>query len=186
LNDLGKARQVLLQCEPLARELPEVGRLAWIQQNLAVIAQREGDYDEARMRLEQSHALFEQIGGRWQAINALDGLGFIAVAQGRIHDARQILHDCLPAAMSLGAHVSVVSCLTWAAGIAFAEKLPGVAARLLAAAEAISERQGFEIEEFDWPSTNRAAQERLRSDFAVEWNAGRAMSVEEAVTLALE
>jgi predicted ATPase/class 3 adenylate cyclase len=185
-RDPHEGRRILLECEPLARELPEKGRLAWIQQNLGLLAALEGNYEEARTRLEESADLFEQLGGRWQAMNARDGLGAVALVQGELHDAKRILRDCLPLAVELGAQLTVASCLGWAAGIALAEERRDTAARLLAASTSICEREGFPLEDQEiWADDAAALRKELATEFREAWESGRRLSLHEAETLAL-
>ena len=187
-RDPRTARTILLECEPLARRLPEQGRLAWIQQNVGLLALLDGDYADARMRLEESVGLFEQLGGEWQSLNALDALATVLVAEGRTSEVRPILADCLPRAVAIDALATVGDCLVLAAAVALADRAPEPAARLLGAAAALRERECIEPERAEaelLAQTERAVRERLGEEFDVAFAEGAGLALAEAVALAL-
>jgi hypothetical protein len=192
-DDLRDGRRLLLESEVLARDLPEEGRLAWIQQNLGVIALELGEYEEARVRLEESIAIFERIGGRWQATNALSCLAAVAVLEEQYAVAKRLLADTLRRAVDLRLLNHVAQCLDNVAATVLANGEGGLAVRLLAAAATIRDQTGDETAEDDWDyerqmraRTERAARERLGTSFEQEWTAGKALLLEEAVAKALE
>jgi len=193
-DDQQESRRMLLECEALARELPEEGRLAWIQQNLGVIALDHGDFEEARARLEESVAIFERIGGWWQATNALCGLAALAVLENRYDDARGLLAEALRRALDLRLLNHVAQCLDNLAALALAGGHAALGARLLAAAATVREETGDETAEEDRCEYERqmrgrtvaATRTRLGTRFEQEWEAGRALTVDEAVALALQ
>jgi len=191
-DDPREGRRMLLECESLARELPEKARLAWIQQNLGLIALENGDYDEARARLEESLELFEEIGGAWQAANALSGLATLAVLEERYADARLLLAETMRRALALGLLNHSAECLDDFAALALAQGDADRAARLLGAAAAVREETGDETAEDDWgyqphlrERTRMAAREQLGPRFDFSWEAGKALTLEEAAALVL-
>lgn len=96
------------------------------------------------------------------------------------------LRGCLPQAVELGAHLTVASCLGWAAGIALAEERRESAARLLAASTTICEREGFPLEENEiWTNDAGALRQELAAAFNEAWESGRRLSLHEAAALAL-
>jgi predicted ATPase len=191
-DDPLEGRPMLLESEVLARDLPEKGRLAWIQQNLGVIALEGGEYEEAAMRLQESVAIFERIGGRWQATNALSCLAAVAVLEERYDDARRLLAQTLRRALELHMANHAAQCLDNFAAVSLAGGRVALAARLLAAAAATREETGDETAEDDWnyeremrARTLARARKRLGAQFEREWEAGRALALDEAVSLAL-
>ena len=189
-RDLDEARRLLLECEHLARELPEQARLAWIQQNLGLFALWHGDLEEAKARLKESVSLFERSGAEWQAVNALDGLGVTLINLGEDDAAREILENCLRRANVIGALSNVESCLTWAARLGLEDGKYEVATGLLAAAAAMRDREGYAVEELEdalrgLTTTQRKLREQLETRFETLWEVGRSATVEEAIQLAL-
>jgi predicted ATPase len=191
-EDPAEARRMLLECESLARELPEQARLAWIQQNLGLIALEQRDYQDARVRLEKSVELFEEISAAWQAANALSGLAAVAILEERYDDARPLLAETLRRALALRLLNHSAECLDNFAALELVDGDAGAAAQLLGAAAAVWEATGDETAEDDWEyqprlreRTKTEAQERLGLRFDLEWEAGKALTLEEAAALAL-
>jgi tetratricopeptide (TPR) repeat protein len=193
-DDPAESRRMLLQCEVLARELPEEGRLAWIHQNLALMALQQGDYGEARVRLEQSLVIFERIGGKWQAMNSLSGLATLAVLEERYDDAGRLLADTLRRALDLGSTNHISQCFDDVAAVALAGGDARAASRLLGAAAALRAQTGDESSEDDYTDfelrmrekTAAAARSRLAERFELEWEAGKTLTLDQAVALALD
>ena len=84
-------------------------------------------------------------------------------------------------------------CLDDFAAVALSDGDAERATRLLAAAAAVREETGDETAEEDWDyerqmrgRTETAARERLGPRFDAEWESGRALTIDEAVALALE
>ena len=186
-EDPSESRRMLLECELLARELPEEGRLAWIHQNLGVIALQQCEYEEARVRLEESLRMFERIGGKWQAANSLSCLAALSVLEKRYADAGQLLTETLRRALELRMLNHAAQCLDNLAAVALSRGRAALAARLLAAAVAVREDTGDETAEEDWEyerqmreRTKTATRERLGDSFEREWEAGKALSVDDA------
>jgi hypothetical protein len=83
-------------------------------------------------------------------------------------------------------------CLDNYAALALAEGDADVAARLLGAAAAVREETGDETAEDDWgyqphlrERTKTAAREQLGARFDLGWEAGKALTLEEAAALVL-
>jgi predicted ATPase len=187
-----QARRMLLECESLARELPEKARLAWIQQNLGALAIDDGDFEEARRRLRESVDLFEEIGGAWQAANALSGLASLSVFEQRYDEARPLLAETLRRALGLHLLNHSAECLDNCAALALADGDANLAAQLLGAAAAVREETGDETAEDDWgyqlqlrERTKKATRDELGPGFDPAWEAGKALPLEEAAALAL-
>lgn len=190
-----QAQRMLLECEALARELPEEARLAWIQQSLGVIALADGDREDARRRLEQSVSIFEQLGGKWQATYALSSLAALAVLEERYEDARLLLAETLRRTLDLRMLNHAAQSLDNVAAVALADGDCALAARLLAAATAVREETGDQTTEgedwFDYElrmrgRTRTATRKCVGPDFEREWEKGSALPLNEAVEFALD
>jgi predicted ATPase/DNA-binding SARP family transcriptional activator len=194
-DDREEARRMLLECEMLARELQDEARLAWIQQALGVIALAHDDREDARRRLEESVSIFERIGGRWQAAYALSSLAALTVIQERYDDARPLLVQTLRRAFDLRMPNHAAQCLDNVAALALSNGNPTLATRLLAAATAVRDQTGDRTTEgedwFDYELRMRArtrasTRKRLGPGFAREWKVGEALTLDEAIALALD
>ncbi len=188
-GDFAAAAAYHKQLEPLVRAIGNPWLSAITTLNVGLTAAQQENYAEAGARLAESAQLFGQIGDR----------NFITVAQSeRAHMER--LQDRYDQAMALYARTIVgwqelghqaaatheLECIGF---IAVAQSQPQKAARLFAAAEALRESLESQM------TTNERAEYdhhllKLRgqlneAEFAAAWAAGRALSMDEAIALAL-
>jgi tetratricopeptide (TPR) repeat protein len=70
--------------------------------NLGIVAEYTGDYAEARRLQEQSLALREEVGDRWNLANAQNNLGNIARLQNDHAEARARLEEALRIQLEVG------------------------------------------------------------------------------------
>ena len=159
-----------------------------------------GDYAGAVALYEESLAVSRRIGASWAAACALHNLGLMADHMDDLERAAILLGEALPHWDRLGDEVSRARTLDAAAlvarrrgdldrALALGRGRPEAAARLLGAADAIDGAGGAVR-----PPVLQRRHERLAADvaaslaedaFATAWAAGRALSPEDAVTLAL-
>jgi ATP/maltotriose-dependent transcriptional regulator MalT len=129
--------------------------------------------------------LADRFGYTWLTASARLLLGTLAIVQGRLDQARELLDEALEVSMAIRMIRSVTLCLAAFAQLAFAEGDPGRAALLAGAAEGLRRRAGLRT----WPVLRRgeaalAAQLRqaLGDDrFAQALAAGSRLSQQEAV-----
>jgi tetratricopeptide (TPR) repeat protein len=155
---------------------------------LGLTAAEEGAYAEARARLEESLALNRALGRAVETPNALSDLGFVAVSDGRYELARDVLRDALRTALDVRADDLAATCLVWISAVAVGYGDPTRAARLLGAAATVFARIGTVFEANYVPLVDRTSADVRRSlgrSFEREWDAGKALSLEEAAAFAL-
>lgn len=138
----------------------------------------------ARHRLEESLALFRQVGDRLGMGYALHSLGRVAHAEGNDQQARVFFREALPIREELGDRRGIIECLEGLAVAAGPDDLKaGVS--LFAAAHVLREATDTPLRPAD-----RVAQERelaaIRTHISDEafdhaWKAGQALSLDEAV-----
>src|SRR5215218_277128 len=125
---------------------------------------------------------------RWEATNAEIGVGFALVSGGRDAAARPILQAALQAGVELDSMPLIIECLALL-GAARLERDPAGGTRLLAAAREIARAGGHALDpRYARPllgAIDQTARGRLADRFEREWEAGRALSVDAAVALAL-
>lgn len=188
-EERSERRRMLLECEALARELDDPWALGFVQTFLGQIALEDGDYEQARLRLEEELALFERLGAELEVVQSLLPLGFLAVLDDRHEDARRLFGRALRSVLELGITNLASECLDGSAAVALSEGDAERATRLLAAAVASREDKQDEIvEDYQRPileRTEAASRERLGPRFEVEWEAGKALTLDEAAVLAL-
>jgi tetratricopeptide (TPR) repeat protein len=146
-----------------------------------------GRYEDALRHLTEARDLAERFDNPWLASASRVYLGTLAVAQGRLEEARGLLDEGLK--LSLAAHStrSVTLCVAAFARLAFVESDPERAALLAGAADGLRRRVGLQA----WPLRRReeaelAAQVRraLGADrFGQMSAAGSRLTQQEAVAV---
>jgi predicted ATPase len=144
-----------------------------------------GRPDGARRHLAVMRELADRFGYTWLTASARLQLGTLAILQGRLDQARELLDEALDLSLAIRIIRNVTLCLAAFAQLAFAEGDPERAALLAGAAEGLRRRAGFST----WPMLRQseallAAQIRqaLGDDrFGQAFAAGSRLSQQEAV-----
>ena len=144
-----------------------------------------GRPDGALQHLAVMRDLADRFGYTWLTASAQLQLGGLAIRQGRLDQARELLDEALDLSLAIRIIRNVTLCLAAFAHLAFAEGDPERAALLAGAAEGLRRRAGFST----WPMLRQgeaelAAQIRqaLGDDrFGQAFAAGSRLSQQEAV-----
>jgi tetratricopeptide (TPR) repeat protein len=157
---------------------------------LGAVLRRQGDYERAAVIYEESLALYGGRGTRsWLVGRDLRNLGHIAFGRGDLQQAGELLRESLEILQETAQRTELPGCLAGIGGVAVAMGNPAMAARLLGAAHALVEaRDGaWEPEEqIEFERYLAAARGQLMgSAFAVEWEAGVMMTLDDAIREAL-
>jgi len=144
-----------------------------------------GRYDGALQHLRETCELADHFGYAWLIARSRVQLGTLAVLQGRLDQARELLDEALEVSLANRITRHVTRCLAAFAQLAFAEGDPGQAALLAGAAEGLHRRTGLRT----WPTLRQgeaelAAQIRqaLGDDrFGQAFAAGARLSQQQAV-----
>jgi len=165
-----------------------LGDEAWIPFAL----NRLGIEVHARGEIDRAAALYGEALGRWRAVGqpwgigtVLLNLGLVARERGEHERAAALYRECLPLAVEQGDRWGLIELLLGLAEIAVAKGQAALGVRLAAAADAAREVGGIILQ----PYVRRAAERTLQlartalggEGFAAAWEAGRALSLEEAV-----
>jgi len=150
---------------------------------------RQGDFIAARRLLEEDVALQRQIGDRFLLAYSLAALGQLATAERHYTEARAALRESLRLRQDTGDRTGIAESLDSIAALAAAESHPERAIQLAGAAASIREGIGARLAPMGRTILARWLVP-LREDHGEEatnvaWEAGRAMSVDRAVQLAL-
>ncbi|HZO89052.1 MAG TPA: tetratricopeptide repeat protein, partial [Chthonomonadaceae bacterium] len=181
-----------LQEESLAmyRQLGNEWGAALCLDCLGSIAWRRGDNTAARAFAEESLTLFRKLDNRDGVAGALQTLGWLHCSRGDYATARRCLGESLRLEQALGNKTGLAEALEGFANLALAEGRARTAARLLGAAEAQREAIGAPLapgeqarQEQDRAALCRALGEEA---LAAAWKEGRALTIEQAIALALE
>jgi hypothetical protein len=187
-EDAQEALPLLEEAMEIARRLGNDDMLMWSHHNLGWRHAMAGDYEQARAALEEGLDINRRRGRRFQTFNSMCDLGILAALDGRFDDAGELLAESLRGSLEIDAEMVVAPCLQGLAAVALARDEPEVAARLLGAADAAYERTRYEPEptpRLVGEQTEARLRERLGDRVDPEREAGRALPLEEAVSLAL-
>jgi predicted ATPase/DNA-binding SARP family transcriptional activator len=155
--------------------------------NLGAIALIQGNAEQAARYFEEKLAIVRELMNKAEMANALCDLGIAVGHLGNYARATALLSEGLELSQEIGNTYLIAACLTGLVGI---QKQPRYAVQMLAAAQAAFERSG----EFINP-LYRIEHERIENkirgvlggqDFVKFLEEGQPMTLEQAVTLALE
>jgi predicted ATPase/transcriptional regulator with XRE-family HTH domain len=152
---------------------------------LGDLARYQGDYEQAGRLYSESLALYRNMNDMDEIPSLLHNLGYVAQHHGDNAQALALFKEGLAIQMKMGNQAGIAECLVGIAGVLVALGRPEEGARLFGAAEVLFETLNLVF----WPA-NRLEYDRnlglLRdaldeSVLSAAWEAGRAMSVEQAV-----
>ncbi len=187
-GDIGLARRHYEECLGIMRQFGEKADIALALTNLAEIAFEQGDYAAARAMGEESLALRREIEDKSGLVPTLVILGRLDQHAGRFAEAHNLLVESLSLSQELGNALLSAASLEQIARLAFAQGQSAQAARLIAKAVALREQAGTPR-----PPVERRQHEQFIDDirarlgeqtFAIEWEQGRALTIEQAAALA--
>ncbi len=182
------ARALCEQSEALARAVGDEVALCLALIFLQQVVLRQGELSTARRLVEESLALARRTQQNMLPYS-LDVLGQVAIAEGHYAEARRALRESLLLHHDHGNRSGIMYSLESIAALAAAETQPKCAIQLAAAAASIREAIGDQptpmlqamVDEWLVPLKQAVGQDAFRS----AWEAGRAMSFEQALELAL-
>jgi tetratricopeptide (TPR) repeat protein len=190
LGDSERATEITEESMDLFREQGDKNSLAWCLNNLGMMVYSQGDLGRAAQLTEETVALFRELGARADVSIGLYNLGWIALLQNDIGRAADLYTESLTLAWDTGMNPIVHHDLEGLACLAGAKGDAERAARLWGAAQSIHEAKDIPRDtDFLAEADTRISSVRsgMGEDIWEEaWNKGRAMSLDEAVSYALE
>jgi predicted ATPase/class 3 adenylate cyclase len=189
-GDYQLANERLESALAISRELEDTRSIGFELSGLGEVALRRGDYPRATQLLEESLELRRQLGSKWGVGVSLGTLGWVALREGDWKRALARLGESLEVRQEIGDKGGSAWCIERLAEVAQAQGNPEKAVRLLSAAGALRISIGSVIDPADQPDyqNRRAAlREKLgQEQFAALWEEGRKLTLEQAITYALE
>jgi predicted ATPase/class 3 adenylate cyclase len=188
-GDYHRARLLAEEAVAIRRTISVTYPLSLALATLAEVARCEGAFDEAAALSEESLALGRDLGNAATAAWSHHNLGHVALAHSNTAQAADHFAESLRLARGMGQQQRIAASLLGMAGVAVADGGPERAARLFGAAAAILDALQATVDPAD-----RAPYERDREKaraalggeaFQQAWDAGRTLSPDEAVALAL-
>ena len=110
-----------------------------------------GRYDDGQRHMSEAHALAERFGYAWLATFSQLQLGILAVARGRLDEARALLDEGLAVSLAGYSTQNVTLALAAIARLALAEGDLERAALLAGAVDGLRRRAGVAV----WPAVRR-------------------------------
>jgi non-specific serine/threonine protein kinase len=173
----------------LARRLGNELSTAILLGNLGLAAAYLGDHELALSRLTDGLAITRRLGDAARVANALANLGMLALFRGEVDEARERYSESVRMLEGLGEPQGLAECLEGFAAIAARRGGWERALRLAGAAAGLREARGAPQRPWsrrvvdEWLDRARSA---LGEAAEPAWAAGRAMTVGQAIALALE
>jgi non-specific serine/threonine protein kinase len=148
-----------------------------------------GSLDEARAFLEEAVSLQREIGDQYYLANFLNNLGNVARAQGDYPYASQLYRESLERNRELGDGWQIAYVLEDIGGLAAKAGQPERALLLIGAAETLRQRMHASLAPHERARLDQFL-ELARNDLepihaASAWQAGKAMSMDQAIDMAL-
>ena len=190
LCDFAAARELYEQCLAIAQNLGDRRGIGIVLHNLGTVAFSQGDIPGAREFLERSLAIRREVGDRPGTATSLNNLADIACTQGDITAARVLYQEGLTISRALADKRQIAYALEGFAAVS-AGLCDGLrAACLWGAAARLREEIGLPLPIKERPrfderiATSRATAGGAAFDDA--WHEGRALTLEQAIDLALQ
>jgi tetratricopeptide (TPR) repeat protein len=148
------------------------------------------EYDRAEAVLQAALKILVEIGWRFGSIMIMTALGYIALEKQEAGRARDLLQQAAEGSIAIGFESELPDCLNGLAGVALQENDLLRAAQLYGAVDALAQRFGVRTHEpalIPFNERNLAALRQRLAPIALEraWQVGRAMSLSEALSVAL-
>jgi predicted ATPase/class 3 adenylate cyclase len=188
-DDAGRA-ELLRESAEACRRAGDRRQLGWSLNNLGDCALRMGRLDDAAEYCRDAVTVAGEGNFDDIASIALGNLASVEFARGDLPAARKLARESLSAARDLAWPFGVMFALELHGWVDATEGRPERAARVLGAAETLREELGRSLEPFEQP-VHDAAVAGLRTALGPErlrdrWEAGGAMTADDAVALATE
>jgi predicted ATPase/DNA-binding SARP family transcriptional activator/uncharacterized protein HemY len=189
-GDYVSARSLYEESLAIFRELGDKSGIAYSLSCQGDLAYDLGDYASARSLYEESLALFQQLGDRNALAGIFQGLGHVAREQEDYPSARSLYTQALEMCRELNDKNRIAYCLEAFATLASREGEGERSVRLGGAAAALRDLLGFPL-----PPVTRASLDALflaeraslgEAAFTEAWEAGHAMTWEQAAAYAVE
>ncbi len=190
-RDFAVARAMFDESLVIVREVGDRWLVSVVLNNLGDVAYEQGDLGTARRLYEENLAIKRELGDRFGIANALVSLGFVAQDQGDYPAAGALSGEGLAIRRDLGDLRAIPRMLegraSWVAAVGGLRR----AARIFGAAERLREEFGSPQspnERHDCVQRVTSARTAMGDDAAFDraWHEGRALTLEQAIELALD
>lgn len=188
-GDYGLANVRLEEALALHRELKDIRGIGFALSGLGEVAMRQGDHAHSAVLVEESLALRRQSGNKWGVGVSLGTLGWVAMRQGEWEQAVVRLAESLEVRQEIGDKSGSAWCLERLGEIALARGQTAKAARVFGAAASLRASIGSvmdAVDQSEYASKLATLRAQLgEAQFAAAWGEGGALTLEQAIELAL-
>jgi non-specific serine/threonine protein kinase len=189
----GECKEGIKLCEEALKLFRKSGDKAGISRalnSIGELARLDSDYERAGRAYQDAIDIARKRGDKLAEAISSANLGYVAHHQGNYEQAEAILAKSLTRFLEIENTRYIPQALAVFAGPVAAQGHPAKAARLLGASEALLESMGIDLQAGDQFEVERyvaAVREQLdEATFDAAWTDGRAMSLGQAVSYALE
>jgi predicted ATPase/class 3 adenylate cyclase len=188
-GDLKEKQKYSEKLKGLIGELPVSFQTGLIFMGMGMAESRQGNYGTAKTLFEDALNIFKRLRNKNFQMVMTSELGHIARHTGDLNQAKKIYNETIIGWQDLGHRAAIANQLECFAFIAITEEEPQRALKLLGAAEALREKIGspmanYEVMEYD----KEVAQLRgmlNKAESNALWAEGKSMTMEQAIQLAL-
>jgi predicted ATPase len=189
-GDYERATELFEESMDHFREQGDKQSLAYCLNNLGMVEYSQGDLGRAAQLIEEAVALFRELGARGDVALSLCNLGWIALLQEDLLRAADLYRESLSLSWDSGLNPLVQNALERFACVAGARGETERAVRLWGAAQTLHETKSIP-RDTDFLAEADARMSAVRLGMGEEaweeaWRKGRAMTLDEAVSYALE
>jgi predicted ATPase/class 3 adenylate cyclase len=189
-GDFSSALGLYEESLAIARELGDREGIARVLGNLGNVAKHQGDLTSARALHEESLAIKRELGYRQRIASSLNSLADLSIDEGDFASALALYREALVIGRELGERLRIAFSLEGLAAVVAALGSSLRAACIWGAADRLRAEAGSPLPPKDRPAYDRrVAAARTREDNAAfdrAWQQGRALTLEQAMELALK
>jgi predicted ATPase/class 3 adenylate cyclase len=188
-GDWARAQQLLEESVRLFRDLGDEQYALWTIRTLAWTYAESGDLDRARALYEDDLRRARALGSKSLEAALLGSLAWLAVGEGRVQDALPLLKQSLRIRRDLGDRNEIALSLCGIARAITALGRLGMAVRLISCFEALRESIGGGeawVARMNEETLATIRTQLEEAALAEAWEQGQALTIDEAVALALE
>ncbi len=189
-SDNPAARMLFEEGLAIQRELGDRQGIANTLNDLGNVALYQGDYSGARIHFEASLLVLQELGDRLGIAGLFSDLGLLEFHQGNYSSASELYRLSISKSREVGDPLQIAGLLGNIASLAATLADLDGAARIWGAAERLREEFGLPIpanERSQYVDQVGAARAAVRNngEFDLAWEEGRAMTLEQAIEVAL-
>jgi predicted ATPase len=189
-GDYARAREIFEESIRFFREARDEHSVVWATRYLAWMHNELGDREQARALHEENLARARALGAEWIEASTLGALGEYAIDDGRLDEGAAMLGQSVCLFRELGERERQAENACRFARALVVVGSPSIAAFLLASAEALQEEIGAGRSQW-LVEMNERTLRAIRAElddaaFAKAWKQGRALTVDDAVALAVD